>query len=52
VLTGRGGDYELRLGQELSIGYLSHTATAVDLYFTESFTFSLYTTEASVSISA
>jgi uncharacterized linocin/CFP29 family protein len=52
VLTGRGGDYELRLGQELYIGYLSHTATAVDLYFTESFTFSLYTTEASVSISA
>lgn len=52
VLTGRGGDYELRLGQELSIGYLSHTATAVDLYFTESFTFSVYTTEASVSIGA
>jgi uncharacterized linocin/CFP29 family protein len=52
VLTGRGGDYELRLGQELSIGYLSHSATQVDLYFTESFTFSVYTTEASVSIGA
>jgi uncharacterized linocin/CFP29 family protein len=52
VLTGRGGDFELRLGQELSIGYLSHSATSVDLYFTESFTFSVYTTEASVPISA
>ena len=52
VLTGRGGDYELRLGQELSIGYLSHTAGQVELYFTESFTFSVYTTEASVSIGA
>jgi uncharacterized linocin/CFP29 family protein len=52
VLTGRGGDYELRLGQELSIGYLSHDASRVELYFTESFTFSAYTTEASVSLNA
>ncbi|WP_369336042.1 encapsulin, partial [Halomonas sp. ND22Bw] len=26
VLTTRGGDFELDLGQDLSIGYLSHTA--------------------------
>jgi uncharacterized linocin/CFP29 family protein len=52
VLTERGGDYELRLGQELSIGYLAHDAEHVELYFTESFTFSVYTTEASVSIGA
>jgi uncharacterized linocin/CFP29 family protein len=52
VLTGRGGDYELRLGQELSIGYASHDASHVELYFTESFTFAAYTTEASVSIRA
>jgi len=52
VLSGRGGDFELRLGQELSIGYLSHDATHVALYFTESFTFSVYTTEASVSVGA
>lgn len=50
MLTGRGGDYELRLGQELSIGYLTHDATHVELYFTESFTFAAYTSEASVSI--
>ena len=50
VLTGRGGDFELRLGQELSIGYLAHDRSHVELYFTESFTFSAYTSEASVSI--
>ena len=52
LLTGRGGDYELRLGRDLSIGYLSHDADHVELYFVESFTFSVYTTEASVSITA
>jgi uncharacterized linocin/CFP29 family protein len=52
VLSGRGGDYELRLGQDLSIGYLSHDADQVQLYFTESFTFAVYTTEASVPITA
>jgi uncharacterized linocin/CFP29 family protein len=52
LLSGRGGDYELRLGQDLSIGYLSHDAESVHLYFTESFTFAVYTTEASVPLAA
>ena len=52
LLSGRGGDYELRLGQDLSIGYLSHDATSVQLYFTESLTFLAYTAEASVALSA
>jgi uncharacterized linocin/CFP29 family protein len=52
LLSGRGGDYELRLGQDLSIGYLSHDADSVRLYFTESFTFAAYTSEASVAITA
>ena len=52
LLSARGGDYELRLGQDLSIGYLSHDAEHVELYFVESFTFAAYTTEASVVISA
>jgi uncharacterized linocin/CFP29 family protein len=52
VLSGRGGDYELRLGQDLSIGYLSHDATSVELYFTESLTFLAYTAEASVALTA
>jgi uncharacterized linocin/CFP29 family protein len=52
LLSCRGGDYELRLGQDLSIGYLSHDADSVLLYFTESFTFAPYTSEASVPITA
>jgi uncharacterized linocin/CFP29 family protein len=48
VLTTRGGDFELNLGQDISIGYLSHTDTAVRLYLQESFTFRLFTSEASV----
>jgi uncharacterized linocin/CFP29 family protein len=52
LLTGRGGDYELRLGQDLSIGYLSHDSEYVQLYFQESLTFLVYTTEASVTLAA
>ena len=52
LLSGRGDDYELRLGQDLAIGYLSHDAASVQLYFTESFTFAVYTTEASVPFTA
>ncbi len=52
VLSCRGGDYELRLGEDLSIGYLSHDAEHVQLYFQESFTFAAYTAEAGVTITA
>jgi len=52
LLSARGGDYELRLGQDLSIGYLSHDASTVQLYFQESLTFLVYTTEASVALTA
>lgn len=48
VLTTRGGDFELDIGQDISIGYSSHSAEAVELYFFETFTFRLLTTEASV----
>lgn len=48
LLTTRGGDFELDIGQDLSIGYSSHSSTAVELYFVETFTFRLLTTEASV----
>jgi uncharacterized linocin/CFP29 family protein len=50
LLSGRGGDFELRLGQDLSIGYLSHDADAVQLYFEESLTFLVHTAEASVAL--
>src|SRR5271155_5542099 len=48
VLTTRGGDFELKVGQDVSIGYLSHTDTVVRLYLQETFTFRLLTSEASV----
>ncbi len=52
ALTTRGGDFSLRLGQEASIGYLSHTATQVELYLQETLTFLLYTAEAAVGLPA
>jgi uncharacterized linocin/CFP29 family protein len=48
VLTTRGGDFELNIGQDVSIGYLSHTDAVVRLYLQETFTFRLLTSEASV----
>ena len=47
-VTTRGGDFELTIGQDLSIGYLSHSETVVRLYFQETLTFQLLTTEAAV----
>ena len=52
VLSTRGGDFELHLGQDLSIGYGSHDATGVELYFQESLTFLVCTSEAAVALSA
>ncbi len=52
LLSTRGGDFELRLGQDLSIGYLSHDATSARLYFQETLTFLVYTSEASVAFMA
>ena len=39
LVSTRGGDLELILGQDLAIGYEAHTQDKVKLYFTESFTF-------------
>jgi uncharacterized linocin/CFP29 family protein len=50
VVTTRGGDFELHIGQDVSIGYLSHTDDAVRLYLQETFTFLLLTTEAAVAL--
>src|SRR5271167_1208075 len=51
VLTTRGGDFDLHIGQDFSIGYLNHSDSAVRLYLQESFTFLLLTTEATVALS-
>lgn len=48
VLTTRGGDFELHIGQDISIGYLSHTDSTVHLYLQETFTFLQLTGEAAV----
>jgi uncharacterized linocin/CFP29 family protein len=50
VLTTRGGDFGLHIGQDISIGYLSHTDAVVRLYLQETFTFLLLTTEAAVAL--
>jgi uncharacterized linocin/CFP29 family protein len=50
VLTTRGGDFDLHIGQDISIGYLSHTDTMVRLYLQETFTFLLLTSEAAVAL--
>ena len=51
VLTTRGGDFDLQLGTDVSIGYLSHDADTVQLYMQETLTFLCYTAEASVALS-
>lgn len=50
VLTTRGGDFDLHIGQDVSIGYLSHTDTVVRLYLQETLTFLMLTSEASVAV--
>ncbi|MGA2411740.1 MAG: family 1 encapsulin nanocompartment shell protein, partial [Candidatus Binataceae bacterium] len=50
VLTKRGGDFDLHIGQDVSIGYLSHTDKKVTLYLQESLTFLLLTSEAAVAL--
>lgn len=52
VLSTLGGDFELNIGSDMSIGYLSHTDTTVRLYLQETFTFRVLTSEASVALSA
>lgn len=50
VLSTRGGDFDLQLGTDVSIGYLSHDAESVQLYLQETLTFLCYTAEASVAL--
>lgn len=48
VLSLRGGDFQLVVGEDWSIGYLEHTARTVRLYLQETFTFQVLTPEAAV----
>lgn len=48
IVSLRGGDFELIVGRDLSIGYQSHSETEVRLYLEESFTFRALAPEAAV----
>ena len=50
LLTTRGGDYELTVGQDLSIGYAVHDRDNVELYLTESFTFRVLEDKAAIAM--
>jgi len=50
LLSLRGGDFELVLGRDISIGYRNHSAEEVELYFEESLTFRPLRPEAAVPI--
>jgi uncharacterized linocin/CFP29 family protein len=52
VLTTRGGDFALHIGEDVSIGYLSHNDRTVRLYLEETLTFLVLTAEASVVLTA
>ena len=52
LLSLRGGDYELHVGQDLSIGYAAHDRQIVELYLTESFTFRTLEPAAAVALAA
>jgi uncharacterized linocin/CFP29 family protein len=48
VLSLRGGDFVLDCGEDLSIGYLAHDATQVQLYLEESISFHVVEPDAAV----
>jgi uncharacterized linocin/CFP29 family protein len=50
VLSLRGGDFVFDSGQDISIGYLDHSAETVRLYFEESFSFRVIEPDASVPV--
>lgn len=50
LVSMRGGDFELTIGRDMSIGYASHTESAVRLYLLESMAFRVLTPEAAVAL--
>lgn len=51
LITTRGGDFELTVGQDLSIGYAYYERNRIELYLTESFTFRVLEPAAAVPLS-
>ena len=50
LVSLRGGDFRFDSGQDLSIGYLSHDASDVQLYLEESFTFRVAEADAAIAL--
>ena len=50
VMSQRGGDFELTVGTDLSIGYQSHTDRVIRLYLVETMAFRVVTPEAAVAL--
>jgi uncharacterized linocin/CFP29 family protein len=48
IMSQRGGDFEITVGQDLSIGYTAADADSVHLYIEESFAFRINTPEAAI----
>ncbi|HPC23846.1 MAG TPA: family 1 encapsulin nanocompartment shell protein, partial [Phycisphaerae bacterium] len=52
LLSKRGGDFEMTVGQDIVIGYAHHDRYKVELYLTESFTFRVLEPLAAVALRA
>ena len=52
LISTRGGDYRMTVGQDIAIGYASHDREKVELFFTESFTFRVIEPGAAVELKA
>jgi uncharacterized linocin/CFP29 family protein len=52
VVSQRGGDFMLEVGEDLSVGYDRHDADAVELYLVESLTFRVLTSDAAVALTS
>ncbi len=50
IMSTRGGDFELTVGKDFSIGYASHDRETVEFFLTESFTFRTLEPKAAVAL--
>lgn len=50
LVSARGGDFVLDVGQDISVGYSHHDNDAVHLYFEESFTFRVLEPDAALAL--
>ena len=50
LMSTRGGDFELTVGKDFSLGYAGHDATNIEFFVTESFTFRVLEPKAAVAL--